>query len=265
METSLVLTIWLLSMNVITTISPRPASGQEDQDNNLSLLRDLNPSSYSKVVEDESSMNEVGSAVREVGNTMMSDSSLCSILDDPDRCDSIALSLANYLSDYDFEDATDEIDEVKDRLADFQQNPTFETLDGFTKANSDVAKGMYELLIKASSWDDNILPSDSNGGDVTVSPTSTLSMTLIEAGRITNNDHWISFGERITPLVSNFEQKYSEINAITGIANSVDADSLPRNQFGFYAIGFGIAAGLIAVGFIIQLLLRRKRQNQFGI
>jgi hypothetical protein len=88
---------------------------------------------------------------------------------------------------------------------------------------------------------------------------------LIEAGRITNNDHWTSFGKRLTTLVSNFEQKYSEINAITGIANSVDADSLPHNEFGFYAIGFGIASGLIIIGIIIQLVLRRKKQNQFGM
>ena len=38
-------------------------------------------------------------------------------------------------------------------------------------------------------------------------------------------NHWTSFGERLSTLVSNFEQKYSEINAITGIANSVDVDS----------------------------------------
>jgi hypothetical protein len=250
----------LLSMNVVIAISPRPASGQ---DNNLSFLKELNPSSYSKVVEDESHIKEVASAVRDVGNAMMSDPSICSILDDPDRCDSIALSLTNYLGDYDFEDATSEIDEVKDRLAAFQQNPTFEALDSFTKANSDVAKSLYKLLIRASSLDGaDILPRDGNDENVTASPTSTLSVIMIEAGRITNNDHWISFGERITTLVSNFEQKYSEINAITGIANSVGADSLPRNQFGFYAIGFGIAAGLIAVGIIIQLLMRRKRQNR---
>ena len=201
-----------------------------------------------------------------MGNTIMSNSSLCYIVDDIDRCDSVALSLTNYLRDYSFEDATSKIDKSKDRLADFQQNPTFEALDGFTKANSDVAKGLYDLLVKASSLDGvDILPSDGNDENVTASHTSTLSMILIEAGRITNNDHWKSFGERITSLVSNFEQKYSEINAITGIANSVDADSLPRNQFGFYTIGFGIAGGLIAVGIIIQLLLRRKRQNQFGM
>jgi hypothetical protein len=86
-------------------------------------------------------------------------------------------------------------------------------------------------------------------------------MILSEAGRITNNDHWISFGERLTTLINNFEQKYSEINVITGIANSVDADSLPRNEFGFYAIGFGIAGGLIVTGIIIQLLLRRKNRT----
>jgi len=253
-------------MNVVIAISPRSALGQEDQDKNLAFFKDLNPSSYSKVVEDESLIHEMASAVREVGNTMMSNSSLCSIIDDLDRCDSVALSLTNYLGDYDFEDATSKIDEVEDRLADFQQNPTFEALDGFTKANSDVAKSLYDLLIKAGSLDVvNSLPDDGNDRDVAASPTSTLSMILIEAGRITNNDHWISFGERLTTLVSNFEQKYSEINAITGIANSVDADSLPRNEFGFYATGFGIAGGLIAVGIIIQLLLKRKKRNQFGM
>lgn len=260
-ETSLVITTLLLSMNVVM---PGSASGQEDQDRNLAFVKNLNPSSYSKVVEDESLIHEMAIAVREVGNTIMSNSSLCPIIDDIGSCDSVALSLTNYLSDYNFEDATSKSDEVKERLTDFQQNPTFEALNGFTKANSDVAKSLYELLIKAGSRLDGIdsLPGDGNDKDRAAGSTSTLSMILIEAGRITNNDNWISFGERLTTFVSNFEQKYSEINAITGIANSVDAGSLPRN--GFYTLGFGIAGGLIVVGIIIQLLLRKK-QNQFGM
>ncbi len=59
-------------------------------------------------------------------------------------------------------------------------------------------------------------------------------------------------------LMSNFEQKYSEINAITGITNSVEVDSLPHNDSGFYTIGFGIAGVLIAAGILIQLLLRNN-------
>jgi hypothetical protein len=66
------------------------------------------------------------------------------------RYDSLTLSLTSYLSDYNFKDATSKIEEVKDQLADFQQYPIFETLGGFTKANSDVAKSLDELLIKAS-------------------------------------------------------------------------------------------------------------------
>jgi hypothetical protein len=263
---SLVIII-LVSMNVVITISPRSASGQEVQvqDKNLAFVKDLNPSSYSKVVEDESLIREIASAVRKVGNTIISNSSLCSIIDDIDRCDSVALSLTSYLSDYNFEDATSKIDEVKDRLADFQQYPTFEALDGFTKANSDVAKSLYELLIKTSNGLEGIDSLSGDDRDVAGSPISTISMILIDAGMITNNDHWTSFGERLSTLVCNFEQKYSEINAITGIANSVDVDSLPRNEFGFYAIGFGIAGGLIVIGIMIQLLLRRKKQNQFGM
>jgi hypothetical protein len=261
---SLVIII-LVSMNVVITISSRSTSGQEDQDKNLAFVKDLNPSSYSKVVEDESLIREIATAVREVGNTIMSNSSLCSIIDDIERCDSAALSLTSYLSDFNFEDATSKIDVVKDRLADFQQYPTFETLDGFTKANSDVAKSLYELLIKASNGLEGIDRLSGADRDVAGSPISTISMILIDAGMIINNDHWTSFGERLSTLVSNFEQKYSEINAITGIANSVDVDSLPRNEFGFYAIGFGIAGGLIVIGIMIQLLLRRKKQNQFGM
>ena len=178
-------------MNVVITISPRSASGQEVQvqDKNLAFVKDLNPSSYSKVVEDESLIREIASAVREVGNTIISNSSLCSIIDDIDRCDSVALSLTSYLSDYNFEDATSIIDEVKDRLADFQQYPTFEALDGFTKANSDVAKSLYELLIKASSSLEVIDSLSGDDRDVAGSPISTISMILIDAGMITNNDH----------------------------------------------------------------------------
>jgi hypothetical protein len=266
MKKSLVIII-LVSMNIFIAISPRSASGQEDQDKNLAFVKDLDPSSYSKVVEDESLIREIASAVTEVGNTIMSNSSLCSIIDDIDRCDSVALSLTSYLSDYNFEDATSKIDEAKDRLADFQQYPTFEALDGFAKANSDVAKSLYELLIKSSNGLEGIDSLSSYDRDVAGagSPISTISMILIDAGMIINNDHWTSFGERLSTLVSNFEQKYSEINAITGIANSVDVDSLPRNEFGFYAIGFGIAGGLIVIGIMIQLLLRGKKQNQFGM
>jgi hypothetical protein len=83
---------------------------------------------------------------------------------------------------------------------------------------------------------------------------------LIEAGQMANNNEWIYFGQRLMTLFSNFEQKYSKINAITGIVNSVDVGSLPRNEFGFYVIGFGIAGTLVAVGIIIQLLLRRRKK-----
>jgi hypothetical protein len=48
---SLVIII-LVSINIFIAISPRSASGQEDQDKNLAFVKDLNPSSYSKVVED---------------------------------------------------------------------------------------------------------------------------------------------------------------------------------------------------------------------
>ena len=120
-------------------------------------------------------------------------------------------------------------------------------------------------MIKASNGLEGIDSLSGGDRDVAGSPVSTISRILIDAGMIINNDHWTSFGERLSTLVSNFEQKYSEINAITGIANSVDVDSLPRNEFGFYAIGFGIAGGLIVIGIMIQLLLRRKKQNQFGM
>ena len=78
----------LLSMNIFIAISLRSASRQEDQDKNLTFVKDLNPS-YSKVVEDKSLIREIAFAVREVGNTIMSNSSLCSIMDDIDRCDSV--------------------------------------------------------------------------------------------------------------------------------------------------------------------------------
>ena len=89
-RTSLIVIMLLLSINIFIAISPRSASGQEDQDKNLAFVKDLNPSSYSKVVEDESLIREIASAVREVGNTIMSNSSLCSIIDDIDRCDSVS-------------------------------------------------------------------------------------------------------------------------------------------------------------------------------
>jgi hypothetical protein len=131
----------------------------------------------------------------------------------------------------------------RDRLAEFQRNPSFEALDGFAKANSDVAKSMYELLIKATTRLDgtrNSLPYDGNRNE-SLDSTSELSMMLIEAGQVTHNDVWISLGERLMTAISNFEQKYSDINSITHIVNSVDVDSLPRNEFEFYAIGFAIA------------------------
>jgi hypothetical protein len=267
METSLVILL-LLSSNVIVGTPPsKSTSGQEEQDRNLSFIKNLNSSSYAELVEDERFVHEIASAVREVGNAIISNSSLCSVIDDIGRCDIVALSLTSYLSDYNFEDAISKIDRAKKGLADFQQNPVFETLDGFAKANSDVAKSLYELLIKASSSLEGIanLPGNGNNGDEAQSSTSTLSLILIEAGRMTNNDAWISFGERLMTVIGNFEQKYSDINAITGIVNSADVSSLPRNEFGFYAIGFGIASILIAVGIFIQLLSRRKKQNKYGI
>ena len=272
-----ILVILLLSTNVIiiAIISPfQLASGQkqegeqQEEDSNLSFIRKLNPSSYSKVVEDVHFVQEIASAVREVGNTIMSNSSLCSIIDDTDRCGLVALSLTNYLSDYNFENAISKMNEAKNLLADFQENPTFEGLDGFAKANSDIAKSLYELLTEANSILEGIdkLHDDDNNSDEAASSSFTLSIILIEAGQMTNNNEWISFGQRLMTLISNFEQKYSEINAITGIVNSVDGGSLPRNEFRFYVIGFGLAGTLVAVGIIIQLLLRRRRkQNRYEI
>lgn len=105
---------------------------------------------------------------------------------------------------------------------------------------------------------------DNNNNAETVSSTSELSRILIEVGQMANNDSWISSGETLMTLMSNFEQKYSDINAITDIINSVEVDTLPRNESWCYAIGFGVAGVLIIVGVVIQLLLRRKKQNQFG-
>jgi hypothetical protein len=265
------LVILLLSTNIIiiiiAIISPfQSASGQkqegeqQEEDSNLSFIKNLNPSSYSKIVEDVHFVQKIASAVREVGNAIMSNPSLCSITDDIDRCGLVALSLTNYLSDYNFENAISKMDEAKNLLAEFQENPTFEGLDGFAKANSDIAKSLYELLTEANSILEGIDKLHNNNNDEAASSSSTLSIILIEAGQMTNNNEWISFGQRLMTLISNFEQKYSEINAITGIVNSVDVGSLPRNEFGFYVIGFGIAGTLVAVGIIIQLLLRRRKK-----
>ncbi|HJY10625.1 MAG TPA: hypothetical protein VJ250_06710 [Nitrososphaeraceae archaeon] len=267
------LVILLLSTNIIiiiAIISPfQSASGQkqeveqQEEDSNLSFIKNLNPSSYSKVVEDVHFVQKIASAVREVGNAIMSNPSLCSITDDIDRCGLVALSLTNYLSDYNFENAVSKMNEAKNLLAEFQENPTFEGLDGFAKANSDIAKSLYELLTEANSileGIDKLHDDDNNNSNEAASSSSTLSIILIEAGQMTNNNEWISFGQRLMTLFSNFEQKYSEINAITGIVNSVDVGSLPRNEFGFYVIGFGIAGILVAVGIIIQLLLRRRKK-----
>lgn len=262
-ETLLVILLILLSssIKVIVGASPKSALGQKEQDGNLSFIKHLNSSSYSELVEDERFVYEIASAVREVGNAIISNSSLCSIINDIDRCDLVALSLTNYLSGYNFEDAISKVDGARDRLADFQGNPSFEALDGFAKANSDVAKSLHELLINADNGLEGIanLSDDDNNRDDSVSSTSILSIILIEAGRITNNNDWISSGERLMTVINNFEQKYSDINIITGIANSVNVDALSRNEFGFYAIGFAIASTLIAIGIIIQLLLRGKK------
>jgi hypothetical protein len=267
------LVILLLSTNIIiiiAIISPfQSASGQkqegeqQQEDSNLSFIKNLNPSSYSKVIEDVLFVQKIASAVREVGNAIMSNPSLCSITDDIDRCGLVALSLTNYLSDYNFENAVSKMNEAKNLLAEFQENPTFEGLDGFAKANSDIAKSLYELLTEANSileGIDKLHDNNNSSSNEAASSSYTLSIILIEAGQMTNNNEWIYFGQRLMTLFSIFEQKYSEINAITGIANSVDVGSLPRNEFGFYVIGFGIAGTLVAVGIIIQLLLRRRKK-----
>lgn len=257
-ETSLVLLCLFLSASTTVVGS---TSGQKEEDINLSFIQDLNQSSYSKLVEDEYGVNEIATAVKEVGNAIMANSSLCSIIDDINSCNTVALSLTGYLSDYNFDDAVSKLYEARDRLAEFQSNPSFETLEGFANANSDVAKSMYELLIGTNAGSaamDNILSDDGNRND-SMGSTSALSMILIEAGQVTKNDAWVSDGERLMTAISNFEQKYSDINSITNIANSIDVASLPRNEFGFYAIGFSVAGLLIAGGITLQLLLKRRK------
>jgi hypothetical protein len=144
--------ILLVSMIVIIFISPKSALGQQEQeqDTSLSFIKQLNSSSYTKVAEDERSVHEIAYAIQEVGKAMMSNSSLCSIIQVIDRCDPIALSLTRYLNDYNFENAYSKTEEAKNQLADFQRIPSFDTLNSFAYANSDVAKSLYELLIKAS-------------------------------------------------------------------------------------------------------------------
>jgi hypothetical protein len=263
----LVTLLLLLSMNVVISNSPKSVSGQQRQDDSLSFIKHLNSSSYFELAEDERFVREITFEIREVGNAMITNSSLCSIIDDIDRCDSVALSLTNYLINYNFEDAISKIGEAKNRLTDFQQNPTFETLNSFAKANSDVAKSLYDLLVKAtiSSEGLNILNGNVSINAEAGSVTSELSRILMDAGQLTKNNSWISSGESLITLMSNFEQKYSDINAITGITNTVEVDSLPRNDSGLYAIGFGVAGALIAAGIIIQVLLRRKKQNQYRL
>lgn len=214
-------------------------------------------------MEDEYDVNEIAMAVREVGKAIMANSSLCSIINDFSSCNIVALSLTGYLSDFNFDDAVSKSYGARDRLAEFQSNPSFETLEGFASANSDVAKSMYELLTRTTTGSDatdNILSDDGNRND-SLGSTSALSMILIEAGQVTQNDAWVSDGERLMTVISNFEQKYTDINSITHIVNSIDAASLPRNEFGFYAIGFAVAGVLIAGGITIQLLLKRRKQN----
>ena len=245
--------ILLLSMIVIIFILPKSALGQQEQeqDKSLSFIKQLNSSSYTKVAGDEHFAHEFAFAIREVGNAMMSNSSLCSIIQDIDRCNPIALSLTRYLNDYNFENAISKTEEAKNRLADFQQNPSFETLNSFARANSDVAKSFYELLIKASIPLEGI-NNLNEISDENASSTAELSRILIEVGQVAKNDSWISSGEILMTLMSNFEQKY-HINAITGIINSVEVDSLPRNESGFYVIGFGVAGALVMAGILIVI------------
>ena len=253
-------------MIVVISISPKAALGQQEQDESLSFIKHLNSSSYSKVAEDEHFVHEIAYAIQEVGNAMMSNSSLCSIIEDIDKCNPIALSLTSYLNDYNFENAYAKTEEAKNRLADFQQNPSFESLNDYATANSDVAKSLYDLLIKASIGLEGINNlTDNNINGENVSSTAELSGILIEAGQMANNDSWISSGEILMTLMSNFEQKYQNINAITGIINSVKVDSLSRNESGFYVIGFGVAGVLMTAGILIRLLSKRKKQNQFGL
>lgn len=117
-------------MIVIIFISPKSALGQQEQeqDKSLSFIKHLNSSSYTKVAEDERSVHEIAYAIREVGDAMMSNSSLCSIIQDIDKCDLVSLSLTSYLNDYNFENAISKTEEAKNRLVAFQQNPSLETL-----------------------------------------------------------------------------------------------------------------------------------------
>jgi ribosomal protein S8 len=257
-----------LSSNVTNLSIVELASGQKEEDINLSFIEDLNQSSYSKLVEDEYDVNEIATALREVGNAMMSNSSLCSIIDSRDSCNTLALSLSGYLSDFNFEEGVSKLYGARDLLAEFQMNPSFEALDGFAKANSEAAKSMYELLVKATTpldgMDNLFLPTDGSRNE-TQGSTSSLSTILIEAGRSTQNDAWVTMGERLMTAISNFEQKYNDVNSITDIANSADVASLPRNEFQLYAIGFTVAGVLIGGGFIIRLLLKRKKQGKYRI
>jgi hypothetical protein len=261
----ILLLFMLLSMIVIIiSIWPKSALGQQEQDKSLSFIRHLNSSSYTKVAEDEHFVHEIVYAIREVGDAMKSNSSLCTIIQDIDKCDPIALSLTTYLTDYNFENAYSETEEAKNRLADFQHNPSVESLNDFARANSDVAKSLYELLIKASIPLEGINSLNERGSE-NVSSTAEISRILIEAGHMVNNDSWISSGEILMTVLSNFEQKYQNINAITGIINSVEVNSLPRNESGLYAIGFGVAGVLVIAGILIRLLSKRNKQNQFGL
>lgn len=250
---------------IIFSNSPQSALGQQEEDMSLSFIRHLNSSSYTKVEEDERFVHEIVYTIRDVGDAMMmSNSSLCSIIQDIDKCDPIALSLTSYLNDYNFENAISKTEEAKNRLADFQNNPSFETLNSFAHANSDVAKSLYELLIKASIPLEGINSLNERGSE-NVSSTAEISRILIEAGHMVNNDSWIYSGEMLMTVLSNFEQKYQNINAITGIVNSVEVGSLPHNESGFYVIGFGVAGVLVTAGILIRLLSKRNKQNQFGL
>lgn len=81
-------------MNVfIISLLPKLALGQQEQDKSLSFIKHLNSSSYTKIAEDERSVHKIAYSIREVGDAMMSNSSLCSVIEDIDRCDLIALSL----------------------------------------------------------------------------------------------------------------------------------------------------------------------------
>ena len=177
-----------LSMIVIIFFnSPQSALGQQEEAMSLSFIRHLNSSSYTKVAEDERLVHEIAYAIREVGDTMMSNSSLCSIIQNIERCDTIALSLTNYLNNYNFENAISKTEEAKNRLADFQHNPSFETLNSFARANSDVAKSLYELMMKASIPLEGINSLNERSSE-NISSTAEISRILIEAGHMVNND-----------------------------------------------------------------------------